>query len=632
MVLVIMSLLASDVWSQTSGPQEREASISGGPVRLPQPQTRQATKTGDNKRKGSVQGDRNVREVTEKVTREEGVTVRPDPGLSDFEVFVSRLAASSRAVLSKENDQPIVIRRFGLDLATGAIADETDDGPTLVPEDYIVGPGDEMLLNLWGGVEANLRLRVDRSGAVAIPRIGSVTVNGVRFADLRRVISERVGKQFRNFDLSVALGEVKSIRVYVSGFVAKPGAYPVSGLSTMLQAVMLAGGPNAVGSYRNIQLRRANAVISTLDLYDFMLKGDRSADRLLRSGDVIHVGSVGSQVGVIGSVNNPAVFELRASDTVTDVLRMAAGVSAVASRGQAALYSFEDKAGRSLKTLDLKADSQVQLRHGDVLRIFSVADISQPNQDAGKKIRVEGEVLRPGDYVLPAGSSLRDALSAAGGLTGNAFLFGTEFNRESVRMAQQESYERSLLDLETEFRKSLNGPKMDERPEDKNMRGLAQNKLIERLRAVKPSGRVVMQFTSNDNQLPLLLLEDGDRIYVPAKPTTVSVYGSVFNAGSYLFTPGRELDEYLRQSGGPTKEADKSSVFVVRANGEVISSRMRKGGWFSNGDIGAVQAMAGDTIFVPEEFHRTASIQETKDWAQILYQFAIGVATVKAIK
>jgi protein involved in polysaccharide export with SLBB domain len=234
--------------------------------------------------------------------------------------------------------------------------------------------------------------------------------------------------------------------------------------------------------------------------------------------------------------------------------------------------------------------------------------------------------------VLPAGSSLQDAIQAAGGLTPEAFLFGTEFNRESVRLAQQESYERKLLDLETEFKKSGNGPKIDDRPEDKNMRVLEQYKLIERLRAVKPSGRVVLQFAAKDSELPALMLEDGDRVYVPAKPTTVSVYGSVFNAGSYLFTPGRELDEYLRQSGGPTKGADKSSVFVVRANGEVISSRERKGGWFSGGDIGGLQAMAGDTIVVPEEFQRTASMQEAKDWAQILYQFAVGVATVKAIK
>ncbi|MBT9458367.1 MAG: SLBB domain-containing protein, partial [Burkholderiaceae bacterium] len=570
-------------------------------------------------------------EVSEKVTREEGITVRPDPGLSEFELFVSRMAATGKSVRDKDGEPVIQVRRYGIDLALGIVAEEADEGPTLVPEDYVLGAGDEILLNLWGGVEANLRLRVDRTGVVAIPRVGSVALNGVRFSDLKKVLAQRVATQFRNFDLSVALGEVKAMRVYVTGFVQKPGAYSVSGLSTMLQAVMQAGGPTAVGSYRNIQLRRANAVISTLDLYDFMLKGDRSADRLLRSGDVIHVGAIGAQVGVVGSVNNPAVFEVHGSETVADALRMAGGVSAVANRVHAALHSFDDKSGQALRDLSLKSDSGLPLRHGDVLRVFSAADISRPNQGASKKVRVEGEVQRPGDYVLAAGSTLRDALKAAGGPTSGAFLFGAEFNRESVRVAQQESYERSLRDLETEFKKAALGPKSDEAPEDTVMRSVGQGKLIERLRAVRPSGRVVLQSAGASNELPDMLVEDGDRLYIPAQPTTVSVFGSVFNAGSYMYTAGRDLDEYLRQSGGPTKTADKGSVFVIRANGSVVSSLARKSGWFTDGSIDGVQAMAGDTIFVPENIYKTSSMRETKDWAQILYQFALGVATIKSI-
>lgn len=578
----------------------------------------------------------NVRETTEKVVREEAVGLRPAPAPTEFELFVSRMAMTPKSTFDKDGDPTVIVRRFGVDLVVGAIADEADDGPSLVPDDYILGAGDEVLLNLWGSVEANLRLAVDRTGMIAIPRVGSVSVNGLPFSELRRVIAQRVGQQFRNFDLSVALGQVKSVRVYVTGFVQRPGGYPVSGLSTMLQAVMVAGGPSAVGSYRNIQLRRGDKTITTLDLYDFLLKGDRSADRLLRGGDVIHVGAVGPQVGVIGSVNNASVFELRSGETVGDVLRMAGGVSAIANRAAAALYSFDDKAGQALKSVDLQKEQGLELKHGDVLRVSSVADLARPGVGLSKRVRIEGEVLRPGDYVLPAGSTLRDALAAAGGLTSEAFLYGAEFTREATRISQQENYDRALRELETEFNRAAVTKKEKVVPPDETAigRSLNQLQLIERLRSVKPTGRIVLQFSPQDRELPALALEDRDRLYVPGRPTSVNVYGSVFNGGSYLFANGRDLGQYLSLAGGATRNADADSLFVVRANGSVVSSRNSRSGWtFSGG--GAVEVLAalpGDTIFVPENMTKISWTQEAKDWATILSQFGLGAVALKNLK
>jgi protein involved in polysaccharide export with SLBB domain len=642
LVLLVGSLTSHTAGAQSAGGTQIDpTSLLGGPIRLMQPANPDATPAGVNGSGRSSARGRQAADGKDKTgvdgrTRDgdqEGFVAPYQP--SEFELFVRQLAGQNtirRVDEIQQEDDPKLIRRFGAELITGAAWTNLPEGSALVPDDYLLGPGDEVALNIWGGVDANLRLKVDRSGRISIPRVGTVSLVGVKYADLRELISQRVALQFRNFQLSVALAQLRGVRVYVTGFVQRPGAYTVSSVSTVLQALLAAGGPSAVGSMRDIQLRRTGSGASHLDLYDLLLRGDRSGDRVLRDEDVIHVAAVGAQVGVIGSVNKPAVFELRNGDSVGEVLKMAGGFSAIADRSRVAVHRLNENSGARIRELPLPQSAGQSLSHGDVLRVFSAVEVAQPGLRQNKRVRVEGEVLRPGDYVLPAGSSLQDAIQAAGGLTPEAFLFGTEFNRESVRLAQQESYERKLLDLETEFKKSGNGPKIDDRPEDKNMRVLEQYKLIERLRAVKPSGRVVLQFAAKDSELPALMLEDGDRVYVPAKPTTVSVYGSVFNAGSYLFTPGRELDEYLRQSGGPTKGADKSSVFVVRANGEVISSRERKGGWFSGGDIGGLQAMAGDTIVVPEEFQRTASMQEAKDWAQILYQFAVGVATVKAIK
>ena len=183
---------------------------------------------------------------------------------------------------------------------------EVIDFSPLVPPDYLISAGDEIVLSIWGSVDAELRLFVDRSGRITdAARRGSIMVSGVRYADLPAIISQRVAQTFKNFQLSVSLGQLRGVRVYVTGFVVRPGAYTVSALSSMANAVVRAGGPSASGSFRDIQLRRGNALVSTLDFYDLLLKGDRNSDRLVQADDVIHVGPIGPQVGVIGSVNRP---------------------------------------------------------------------------------------------------------------------------------------------------------------------------------------------------------------------------------------------------------------------------------------------------------------------------------------
>jgi protein involved in polysaccharide export with SLBB domain len=248
-------------------------------------------------------------------------------------------------------------------------------------------------------------------------------------------------------------------------------------------------------------------------------------------------------------------------------------------------------------------------------------------------VRIEGEVLRPAEYVLPEGSTINDALRAAGGFTQAAFIFATEFTRRSVQQTQQENYDRALRDMETDFARATSSARVSS-PEDganQAARSASTSRLIERLRALRPTGRVVLQLQPSSTELPDLALEDGDRIYVPSRPTTVGVFGSVFNAASYLYLSGRTLGEYIKLAGGPTKGADEASIFVVRANG-TVSSRRQSTGWFqSSDDLGSLVAEPGDSVFVPEEMDKTTFLQAAKDWTQILYQFGLGVAGLKVI-
>jgi protein involved in polysaccharide export with SLBB domain len=324
---------------------------------------------------------------------------------------------------------------------------------------------------------------------------------------------------------------------------------------------------------------------------------------------------------------------LKPGETLADVLRMAGGLTPVADINRLAVERLDDRNTIRITQLELPQALTGELRNGDVLRAFNSVLAVLPVERQNKRVRIEGEVLRPGEYVLPARSSINDALSVAGGLTPGAYVYGTEFSRESVRVTQQDNYERALRDLEIEFAKAsttLRSNTADEAAAQ-SQRSAGTTRLIERLRSIKPTGRVVLQVPPESRQLPDLALEDGDRLYVPARPSTVGVFGSVFNGGSYLWSEKRNMDDYLRLAGGPTKGADEASVFVIRANGSVVSNLQNKG-WLStrSGEFVGTTAQPGDTIFVPEEINKTTFIQGAKDWTQILYQFGLGIAGIVA--
>lgn len=549
--------------------------------------------------------------------------------LSEFERYVQR------AVGAPEDGAPF-IRRFGSELMQDSDSLLSQDAVNQIPQDYLISVGDEVLLTIWGAVEADLRLVVDRAGRINVPRVGPVMAAGLRYAELGQAIDQRVGQVFKNYKLSASLGRLRSIRVYVTGFTEKPGAYTISSLSTLVNALTRAGGPTASGSYRNIELRRAGKLVSSFDLYALLLKGDKTADRALQSEDVIHIGAVGPQVALIGSVNTPAIFELRATETVEDLLAMAGGFTAVADRSRLTVERLDARNDARISELALPANSRQQPRSGDLLRAFSAVDVSLPQHKQNKRVRVEGEVLRPGEFILPANSTLADAIKAAGGLTTGAYLFGTEFSRESVRLSQQENYERALRDLETEFTRATTTQRAltADEANAQASRSQGSTKLIERLRAVRPTGRIVLQLRPDASRLPELVVEDGDKLLIPPRPTTIGVFGSVFNGGSYLYSTGGSVSDFLRLAGGPTRGADTGSIFVLRANGSVVSARQRSGGWVFAGGSGleATPAEPGDTIFVPEELNKTTFVQEAKEWTQILYQFGLGAAALQTIR
>ena len=567
----------------------------------------------------------------ERLRDREDAVVQEDPaapfsrvggaGVDEFETYVRKLGYTG-------------VQRFGQELITGKANYDTAESSGLVPADYIIGTSDELQISLWGSVDADLRVMVDRSGRISIPRVGTIMVAGVRYAELTDVISRRVAQVFRNYQISVSLAQIRSVRVYVTGYVKRPGVYTVGGLSSVVNALMRGGGPASAGSLRSIELRRGKETVTRYDLYDLLLKGDRSADRVVQNGDVIHVGPIGPQIALVGSVNRPAIFEMKPGEKVADIVAMAGGFTAVADRSRLAIERLDDRSKTRITQLSLPEDNGQAPGSGDVLRAFSAVDATQPVARQNKRVRIEGEVIKPGEYVLPPGVTTRMAVELAGGLTPNAYVYGTEFTRESVRVAQQQSYDRALRDMETEFARASATQRAISADEAATFeqRSTATSRLIDKLRQVRPTGRIVLQLAPETSAIPDLPIEDGDRVYVPARPTTVSVFGSVFNSGAFLLEPGKTLGEFLDLAGGPTRGSDPGATFVLRPNGSVLSQLQRASFFGLVGGVTKIKAEPGDTVFVPEMMNKTTWVQDLKEWTQILYQFGIGAAALKTLQ
>ncbi len=696
---------------------------------------------------------------------------------TDFQRFVA--AATGRML-------PI----FGAELfeAPASFA-PVQDVPVSV--DYTLGPGDEVLIRAWGSIDIDYRATIDRNGLISIPRVGVVALNGKKAGELEGVIRSHVGRVYTNFGLNATLGQLRAMQVFVVGQARRPGAYTISSLSTLVNALFASGGPNGNGSMRSVQLKRDGRVVSTLDLYEFLQRGERTGDVRLLPGDTIVIPPAGPRVALLGAVSQPAVYELLPGDasigplmsamgglpvlarrnqallervethregaprTVENVTLDEAGMSralrdgdvltvlpidpgfanAVTLRGAVAtplrhpfrpgmrvrdliperqalispdyyrrknmLVQFENEPGHAGVRDPLRRDSghrvsverlnedvrglfdeinfdyavierldeqslttqlipfnlgravldgdpvaNLELRAGDVVTVFSRKDLSVPQARQTRIVRVEGEVAAPGLYRLEAGETLRGLLSRIGGITSQAYVFGTELSRESARRRQQENLDQITRRLEQQLsaeatRRVAN---LNTNADATSVAAAAalqqqQQQLVQaqlgRMRSLRPNGRIALELPAKTDaslaDLPDLPLEDADHIVIPSQPGFVAVVGAVANENTIIWKPGRTSGEILANAVA-YEWADTSNAFVLRADGSVVG----RGGamtWSRNVDV---RLMPGDTLVVPEKIDRetvwTTVVRGLKDWSQIFYQLGLGAAAVKTLQ
>ena len=277
-----------------------------------------------------------------------------------------------------------------------------------VPSDYIIGPGDELQVRIWGQVEADLRVIVDRSGQIYIPKVGQISVAGIHYGDLEQDLKREISKIFRNFSLTANVGRLRSIQVFVVGNARYPGTYTISSLSTLVNAIFASGGPAAQGSLRHIQVRRDRSTITDFDFYDLLIKGDKTKDVRLLPGDVLYFPRVGPLVAISGSVNTPAIYEMKDNSSLSDLIEIAGDLSTVADTSKITVDRLVDHQAR--KTLEFPYDEPsraLPLKDGDIVRVFSIVSRFEDT------VTLRGSVANPGRYPWKPGMRVRDLIPDA---------------------------------------------------------------------------------------------------------------------------------------------------------------------------------------------------------------------------
>lgn len=517
------------------------------------------------------------------------------------------------------------LKRYGSDLLIAGSRDFSVPAQATIPPDYALNVGDVVSISLTGSIDGSVDLEIDRDGKIFLPNVGAVSLIGVRYRDLKDRIAASVGRQYRGYDVSVSVKRLRGVRVYVTGFANNPGAYSVNSLSTLVNAVLAAGGPSAGGSFRSVKLYRNGAEVADFDLYQLLRKGDRSLDPLVQNEDVLFIPPVGKQVAVIGSVNEEAIYEAREGESLADVLALAGGPTNVADPSRLILYRLDDQDTVGSRQIDRAMATGERAEAGDIVQILPQGTLAHSLDKQQAVVRIEGEVNNPGNYYVPPNTPLSKVLEMAGGLTPRAYVYGTRFFRESVRSQQRNSFREAVEQMEVALAAApLTGDRLMDAGERQAQIASAKD-FLEKLRKKEPDGRLILELPAQNSVLPdNLPLENNDRIIVPPRIDTVGVFGAVYRPASFLMNNSRQMrvKDYVEQAGGPIRGGDKANIFVVRANGSVLTRK--------RGAMDAV-VLPGDAVFVPIKTQSSSVWAKIRDISQIVFQFGLSAAAIAAI-
>lgn len=491
-----------------------------------------------------------------------------------------------------------------------------------VPETYIVGPGDKVFIEYFGTEQASNELFISREGQISLSTIGPLNVSGLTFLEMKELIKNKVSREIPGTSASVTLSELRSITVYVLGEAYKPGAYTISGLSSVSNALFISGGVNENGSLRTIEVKRGGRTISNYDFYDLLVNGSTKTEVTLQDEDVVYVPFIENTVKIGGAFKRPHLYEFIDGETLEDAIKLAGGYKSGTILASNVEVTTLDQINQSRELLLINRDvdnlAKYTLNDGDAINISEFSGLEV------KTIELKGEVSNPGVYSIMKGDTLLDVLERAGGYTDESFTEGAVFLRKEVAEQQKAAFARTADSLERNLVSMLSNGSFTSIGE---YTLTPLTRLIDRLRNEEPAGRQVVEvdyLSLKSDPFANFKVRDGDFLFVPTRPGSVTVSGEVLNATTLKYEPNLRVDEYINLSGGFTDEADKDSVFAIQPNG---NAEVIRGGLFAKNS----NLLPGTTIVVPRNARYLDAIAWTGVITPVLADLATSAAAIAAI-
>lgn len=539
------------------------------------------------------------------------------------EVFEKERTLIEKPEIEKTEDEELICNEciYGYEFFKYSPSTFVQTSSSPVPSDYVLGPGDKLEINYFGSKVQSQEKYIARNGDIFLPLIGPTNVAGMSFTEASDHLKNKVKTTLIGTDISISLSELRSISVYILGEAYQPGLYTMSALSSVSNALFVAGGVNEQGSLRNIQIKRNGETVNTYDFYDFLLKGKIDKETRLRDGDIIFIPFISNKVKLGGAFKRPAIYEFVEGETIEDAISLAGGFkSNVPPTAEIELSSL---VGASFDREIFYLSNSSENLSRELISEDAINITSSPKA-LSRSIELKGEFNRPGVYTFMPGERILDVINRAGGYTSEAYEEGAIFLRKSVAISQKEGFKRSADTLEQTIVSIITLGALSV----ENEATLAPlSRLITRLREEEPLGRLVVDvdlLNLKTDPIKNIKLQDKDILHMPPRPSSVSIVGEVLNISTQSFDPENGVFDYIDLAGGLRDSADKDKIFVIFPNGK---SQVMKQTLFSSNNL----ILPGSTIVVTRESRPLDGINLAQIITPILADLATSAAAIAAI-
>lgn len=495
---------------------------------------------------------------------------------------------------------------------------QTSFMPTNEPNpdsDYFLDTGDVLNIQLVGSEDDIDNYIIDGDGSISLKDIGKVIIAGMSLGEASSLIKSKINSVYIGTEAFISLSEIRDVNVLVTGNAKNPGIYTLTGNSNILHAISAAGGISEFGSYREINLVRNNKIIESLDVYDLLINGQYNLKKRLRSGDVIFVEARKSIVTIDGAVFRPAKYEVLDEQNLDSVIKFANGIKRTADLQNVSLERILDGALKTIPIINKSQFKSISALDGDLIYIRE-----HPYREA----KISGAVMKPGTYIMSADESINNLIEKAGGYTKNAYLFGAIYINDDAKKINKKAndvlYEEFLDNIISISQRNVNG--------NYDLTPIVQ--LTKEIKNNDDNGRVIIDLQDEDT-LKLYSVMEGDNLFIPEISNVVYVYGETSSEGAVMYSENKNVDYYVKKSGGFKRFADKESIYILHPNGE-SQLYIAKRNIFESSPKSAISIMPGSIIFVPKELDESTPRRlAAQAYVSILGNLGIALASLSSI-